>query len=347
MYLGNSPEEIEVRRKLLLMRFFVITGNLIMLPLLIVAVLHQRWQIAAILFAMVSLTVGLVWHAHRNQQARLASQLLSLGLWLFASYLMVTGGFEGTGIYFAFALVVLMIMVAGLRLGTFLGLCYLILMVIVLVSPTSFTADYTPATEIRLLLASTFLVLLCLIAEWIHLQSYAAIKFTVETHRRNSLTDPLTTLVNRAGLERSLSQWTDPRQQAAVALIDIDHFKQINDQYGHATGDQALAAVAKVLRNNLKQDDIVSRWGGEEFVLLFTHLDLETATAVVEKLRLLLDSRTFNLDGQEIALRFSAGVATFTGQAGFDDALKQADERVYQAKRAGRNRVVNGTEESL
>ena len=145
MYLGNSPEEIEVRRKLLLMRFFVITGNLIMLPLLVVAVLHQRWQIAVILFAMISLTVGLVWHAHRNQQARLASQLLSFGLWLFASYLMVTGGFEGTGIYFAFALVVLMIMIAGLRLGAFLGISYLILMTAVLISPSSFTAGYSPS----------------------------------------------------------------------------------------------------------------------------------------------------------------------------------------------------------
>ena len=341
MFLGNTPEEIELQRKLLLMRFFVITGNLVMAPMLVVSVQHGRWQNAIILAVMIALTVYLVLRAHRHQQTRQVSRVLSLLLWVFTAYLMISGGYAGTGIYFAFGLLVLMIMLAGLRFGAVLGISYLLLMVAVQVLQPDFAYQYPVSSQVRLLIASAFLVLLLLIAEWIHLQSYVAIKLTVEKHQRNSLTDPLTTLVNRAGLERSLSLWTDPYQPAAVALIDIDHFKQINDQYGHAIGDKALATVAKVLRNNLKQNDIVCRWGGEEFVVIFEQLNLQQAAEVVDQLRELLADRTFNLEGEELKLHFSAGVATFAGSKGFTGALQQADARVYQAKRAGRDRVIS------
>jgi len=341
LFLGNTPEEIELQRKLLLMRFFVITGNLVMTPMLVVSLQHSRWQNAAILAVMIALTTVLVLRAHGRQQSRHLSRFLSFSLWGFTTYLTITGGYAGTGIYFAFGLLVLMIMLAGLRFGAVLGGSYLVVLVTVQVLQPDFAYHYPVSSQVRLLIASTFIVLLLLISEWIHLQSYVAIKLTVEKHHRNSLTDPLTTLVNRAGLERSLSLWTDPYQPASVALIDIDHFKQINDQYGHAIGDMALATVAKVLRNNLKQNDIVCRWGGEEFVVIFEQLSLQQAAEVVDQLRELLTERTFSLDGEEIKLRFSAGVATFAGNHGFAGALQQADARVYQAKRAGRNQVIS------
>ncbi|WP_157954436.1 GGDEF domain-containing protein [Saccharospirillum mangrovi] len=341
---GKTPEEIELQRKLLLMRFFIIAGNLVMVPFLIVSVLHQRWELATILALMIGATAGLVAGAHQRQQTKLTSQLLSILLWLFNVYLIVTGGHAGTGVYFAFGLVVLMIMIAGLRLGVYLGVSFLVVAAAAQFFHPQFAYHYPQDGRVRLIIALAFLVALSLISEWIHLQSYRAIKFTVETHRQNSLTDPLTRLVNRAGLERSLEQWHDPRQQASVALIDIDHFKQINDHYGHAIGDQALATVAKVLRNNLKQSDIVCRWGGEEFVLIFEKLSLARAADVVDQLRELLADRTINLDGQELTLQFSAGVAEFTGSAGFAAALQLADARVYQAKRSGRNRVVSQDE---
>lgn len=341
MHLGNTPEEIELRRQLLLMRFFVITGNLVMVPLFFVSVIHQRWSAAIILALMILVTLTLVIKAHLSQRTLLVSRLLSISLWVFTSYLMISGGYAGTGIYFAFSLLVLMIMLAGLRFGAVLGLGYLAAMIIIQALQPDFAYQYPISSQVRLQLATAFLVLLLLIAEWIHLQSYVAIKLTVEKHQRNSLTDPLTALVNRAGLESSLEGWTDPQQQAAVALIDIDHFKQINDQYGHATGDKALATLAKVLRNNVKQNDIVCRWGGEEFVVVFEQLTLAQATEIVDQLRELLAERTFSLDDQQLQLQFSAGVAEFKGEHGFSAALRQADSRVYIAKRAGRNRVVS------
>lgn len=340
MQLGSTPEEIELQRKLLLMRFFAVAGNLVMIPLMVMSFYLRRWEAAIILAVVIaSLTTAIV-VAHRQQKTGPASLFVATGLWLFSSYLTITGGVNGTGVYFSFSLVVLMIMMAGLRVGLTLGLGYCTVVFLSFGLAPSFAYDYPGGTEVRIGASTVFIVLLTLVAEWIHLQSYSAIKFTAETHRRNSLTDPLTTLVNRAGLERTLRHWSHPRQPAVVALIDIDHFKSINDRFGHDVGDKVLSAFAKVLRNNLKQDDVVCRWGGEEFIILFTDVSERKAAFVVESLRELVDARTFSFGEQEIRLQFSAGVAAFEGEQGFHEGLQRADQRVYQAKRAGRNQVI-------
>lgn len=342
MHLGNTPEEIELQRKLLLMRFFAIAGNLVMVPLMVLSLAQQRWEAGIILIVVIVLITAVIIDAHRRQKTDTASALVASGLWLFSLYLGLTGGFDGTGIYFAFSLVVLMIMIAGLRLGAALALGYALVLILGFILEPGFLHAYPDDTRPRIAASMVFILLLTVVAEWIHLQSYAAIRFTAETHRRNSLTDSLTTLVNRAGLERRLGQWTDPRQPAVVALIDIDHFKAINDDHGHDVGDKVLSTFAKVMRNNLKQEDTVCRWGGEEFILLFENTTEQQATSVVDELRELMAGRTFSFDGKELGLTFSAGIAVFEGERGFADALKQADARVYEAKRAGRDRVVGG-----
>jgi len=340
VHLGNTPEEIELQRKLLLMRFFAVAGNLVMVPLLGVSLFFQRWEAAIILAMVIVIITSAILHAHRNQRTGPASVFVATGLWLFSSYLTVTGGVNGTGVYFSFSLVVLMIMMAGLRTGLTLGLGYCAVVFLSFGLDAGFTYDYPQGTRVRIGASTAFIVLLTLVAEWIHLQSYSAIKFTAETHRRNSLTDSLTTLVNRAGLERTLSKWRNSRQPAVVVLIDIDHFKAINDRYGHDIGDKVLSAFAKVLRNNLKQDDVVCRWGGEEFIILFSDVSERKAAEVMDSLRELVDGRTFTFGDEEVRVQFSAGVAAFEGEQGFHEGLKRADQRVYQAKRAGRNRVV-------
>lgn len=340
MHLGKTPEEIELQRKLLLMRFFAVAGNLVMVPLMVISVFAHRWEAAFILLLVVIGVTSVIVLAHKRQRAAPAGRAVAVVLWVFSLYLTITGGVDGTGVYFSFSLVVLMIMVAGMKTGFMLGVSYCVLTFAAFTWNPSFAYPYEEGTRVRIGASTAFIVLLTLVAEWIHLQSYAAIKFTAETHRRNSLTDPLTTLVNRAGLERGLKQWSNPRQQAVVALLDIDHFKNINDEFGHDIGDKVLLAFAKVLRNNVKQEDLVCRWGGEEFVILFENVSERQAAEVVDSLRDLVASRTFSFGEQEIKVRFSAGVAEFEGEAGFHEGLKRADQRVYHAKRSGRNQVV-------
>ncbi|GAB6049769.1 hypothetical protein JCM16106_06130 [Hydrogenophilus islandicus] len=156
--------------------------------------------------------------------------------------------------------------------------------------------------------------------------------------------DALTGLLNRHGWERAL-----PREQArlqrngttaAVALIDLDHFKQINDRYGHDVGDQVLSALGALLTQNLRPTDLIARWGGEEILVLFPETDLDSALAVLERLRNQWQRQRWETpEGPLEGVTFSAGVALWNGETPFADVLRAADQALYHAKRSGRNRI--------
>ncbi len=157
-------------------------------------------------------------------------------------------------------------------------------------------------------------------------------------------TDYLTGLPNRrtlaaAGEERIRSAGA-LRHQLAVAVIDIDHFKSINDRFGHDVGDAALKHVAARVDAACRGSDICGRQGGEEFVALFQNVDATKALAAAERLRTLVEAAPFNAEGTELTITVSVGVALLrTDDRRLDDALRRADQALYQAKASGRNRV--------
>jgi len=128
-----------------------------------------------------------------------------------------------------------------------------------------------------------------------------------------------------------------------VALLDLDHFKAVNDSYGHLVGDQVLARVAAVLKKATRQGDIVGRFGGEEFVAFLPGAGLAAVTRFAERVRSALESARIQVDGDiSLTMTVSAGVAAIpTCADSLNEALRVADDRLYAAKRAGRNRVVS------
>lgn len=155
--------------------------------------------------------------------------------------------------------------------------------------------------------------------------------------------DALTGLPNRrATTERLAQEWAECRRGKApfaVLMLDIDHFKRINDSWGHATGDEVLRQVAGVLRQGLRQTDVGGRVGGEEFMVLLPMTNLQQAVGVAEKLRALVASTPVPPVG---AVTISIGVATVHGDdADEDDVVRRADACLYQAKAGGRNRVAS------
>ncbi|MFV9504356.1 MAG: diguanylate cyclase [Oscillochloridaceae bacterium umkhey_bin13] len=163
--------------------------------------------------------------------------------------------------------------------------------------------------------------------------------------RYHATHDALTGLLNRRGLEqqaaRVLGRAERSIQPVAVALIDLDHFKQINDQHGHAVGDQALAHLAAELRDAVRPYDLLGRWGGEEFLLILPGVPSDLACSVAERLRAHIAATPLVLDAeQRLHLRVSIGVAICPGPLlSLDRLLITADEALYAAKAAGRNRV--------
>jgi diguanylate cyclase (GGDEF)-like protein len=155
--------------------------------------------------------------------------------------------------------------------------------------------------------------------------------------------DPLTGLDNRRSfLEKALPAWsTAQRNQRDLSaiLLDLDHFKSINDQHGHAMGDQALMATARVLADSAREGDIVSRWGGEEFLLLLPETRLEAALIMAERLQKRIAAIQLQSREGEIRMTASFGVAQKDLHENLDSLIADADRHLYRAKAGGRNRI--------
>lgn len=160
---------------------------------------------------------------------------------------------------------------------------------------------------------------------------------------RQMTTDSLTHILNRRGLdaagESEVARYLRERREFAVALMDIDHFKRLNDTFGHAAGDTVLCEVADIVRNLVRRTDVVGRLGGEEFVLLFPATPLAGAAALVEQLRTTLHHHAFQLGGEEVTVTASFGVASSANRhdISWQLLLGEADQALYTAKHDGRN----------
>ncbi|HEY1215106.1 MAG TPA: diguanylate cyclase [Bryobacteraceae bacterium] len=165
-----------------------------------------------------------------------------------------------------------------------------------------------------------------------------------EELRERANKDLLTMLPNRAAIDDVLEQeFARCRRDACtvgIILLDIDHFKKINDTYGHFAGDAVLRETAANLRSNIRTYDQVGRYGGEEFLIVLPHCDMEQATLQAERLRSMLQSRSTMIEGVELRVTASFGVTISDGQTGTPDLfVRVADEALYKAKAEGRNRV--------
>ncbi|MBV4479200.1 GGDEF domain-containing protein [Pseudomonas khavaziana] len=165
----------------------------------------------------------------------------------------------------------------------------------------------------------------------------------LEVQRQKALIDPLTGLPNRAAwserLDYEVNAWHQRGNSLSLAMLDLDHFKRINDGYGHLAGDKVLKIIANVLSKRLRPADFIARFGGEEFVLLMPDSTLADALAVGEGLRGAIAACPFHFKGEPVTITVSMGVAQFQPGERSDLALKRADEALYKAKAAGRNQV--------
>src|SRR6185295_5776984 len=200
---------------------------------------------------------------------------------------------------------------------------------------------------------------------WLELLSLEALLFTISIafillamakerteyrHRAAARTDPLTGIANRRGfmeqtaLARRTAAGTQP---TAVLLFDLDHFKTINDQYGHAVGDRTLQMFADIAKAHIGAAGTVGRWGGDEFVAMLPNTSREIAATVAERIQVALEKAAADIDGRLVGATVSTGMA-FSSQGAFElpAMLLQADQALYRAKADGRNRLAIATPET-
>ncbi len=168
----------------------------------------------------------------------------------------------------------------------------------------------------------------------------------LKDEQRLSTLDALTQIPNRLAYEsridEEMKRWLRFKQPTCVAVWDIDHFKRINDTYGHRAGDRVLRVVAECLAGRVRSTDFIARYGGEEFVGIFPGTTLESALRVMEELRVAISKLGFHFRGSPISLTASSGITALLPGDSAGAAFDRADKALYQAKERGRNCCVSG-----
>lgn len=165
----------------------------------------------------------------------------------------------------------------------------------------------------------------------------------IDVHYKNSITDSLTKLFNRRHfMEQAsvmISSANRHRFPMSIILCDIDQFKQVNDSHGHNVGDKVIVAFAHVLQNEAREEDVVARFGGEEFIVLLPQTDAQGAVILAERMRQAAENLVIPTDNVVLNFTVSFGVATFDSSINIEENIKHADEALYLAKQVGRNKV--------
>lgn len=184
----------------------------------------------------------------------------------------------------------------------------------------------------------------CLLIAGISYTHSLAIKAAEDTLLQLASTDTLTGLLNRRRMtelaDREQIRYQRQRVPVSVLLCDIDHFKHINDHFGHAAGDHVLQVIANLFLSTVREYDCVARWGGEEFMVLLPETGWQTAQQIAERLRTAAAQVQILFEEQTIAISITVGVAQVNNSENWHAAVARADEALYQGKTEGRNRVV-------
>jgi len=269
---------------------------------------------------------------------------LAAASYLLGCLLVFTGGAGGTGLYWSYPLLSITLFTTRVRIG-------LPLFVLFIVGTTAswywqlpwVKYHYSELEQIRYLTSMSLLGLLCLSREYTVDQSMMQMDSMRQALHSAANTDTLTGLFNRRFIyENHIHHGhfcPEIEANSAVLLGDIDNFKQVNDTYGHGAGDMVLKMIAEMLTQATRSDDILARWGGEEFLIILPDVTEEVAIKRAQQFVDTIASQTLYLDSGELKVTMSIGVAHSEPGKLAEDVLKEADDKLYQAKSSGRNQI--------
>lgn len=266
--------------------------------------------------------------------------------WLFALFLLALvyhGGYQQTALFWVFPAPPILYGLLGPRLGSGLNAIVWLCCAALLFGPEIGQTHYGDAESSRFLAALFGLILACGIKEHFRAISHQSMDLLQRSKEQLANTDALTGLANRRFFQDVLPLYLEQQPERffplCVIAIDIDHFKHINDSFGHSSGDATLQQIATLLRQKLRQQDIAVRLGGEEFLLVLPRTRLEDATLVANKLRQVIAQQRLLPNQPELVITSSFGVAYINTLADLDEGVRRADALLYQAKAEGRNQV--------
>ncbi|WP_193174117.1 GGDEF domain-containing protein [Oricola nitratireducens] len=203
---------------------------------------------------------------------------------------------------------------------------------------------FSDRLALDLLLTALITIIVAFPIAWLFLDQHVKVERLARELRIASQTDSLTRLANRrefmASVGAALSASDEPAGAGAVLFIDADHFKRINDTYGHGVGDEVLINLGEAIMDSIRLQDVAARIGGEEFAVFLRLADLDMAQRVAERIRVLTHKISESMDLGDIGITVSIGIARHRKGQTLDDVLRTADRSLYVAKETGRDRIV-------
>ena len=336
----SNDHNLEEVRKTQVFNLFTIIGILFLLPLGINAIIKNLYTLGFVLLGVAFFIYMNYIFLKITHNTKVSSYSISLFLFFFMTYMIYDGGVANTGPLWIYPLPIIFMFILGFRKGLFFIIVFITFNALILFFPneSGLNAVYTNDFKLRMLLSLMLITFFASGYEYLREKSFVDMKALKKEVEDLSRQDPLTGLYNRRVYQNDLS--TLKGSMGAILICDIDNFKNINDLYGHAVGDNVLVKIAECIRKNIRKEDLAIRWGGEEFFIYLNNSTLENAYIISEKLRKSIASLSiYHSDNIAINTTMSIGVSIIDGTLTFDEAIRNADCAMYRAKKAGRNRT--------
>ncbi|MCJ8311845.1 MAG: GGDEF domain-containing protein [Saccharospirillaceae bacterium] len=346
----NQSEHPEVIKQAIVTKSSSTIGYLITFILAVLALFDQHWIHASVLFITSFLFFSAYW-LHKIKKIKspyvISENIMISTLMILMLYLIYCGGVANTGPLWIYIIPPVTLFFSGLQRGLITLAIFSLSVCLMLFYPDDILLGTTYSFEFKSRLIYSFFTVTCLFVayEYIREKSYNDLELLKQKFEQQAKHDMLSGLLNRRGMIENIRYEfkRNHRAQSDLSLImcDIDKFKRINDEYGHEKGDKVIKTVARLFENNLREQDTLSRWGGEEFLFLLPMTDIRQATIVAEKLRKKIEMTTFKQDGSEFRITVSMGLYQYHKEDKINDMINQADNNLYKAKEQGRNCCVS------
>jgi diguanylate cyclase (GGDEF)-like protein len=334
----NDAEEI---RKIYLINIFSLIAFMFAFPLGINAYMNENYLLSAILvFVSFILIINYFYFRYSNNKIG-ASYIISALLFLLFLYLLYTGGADNTGALWVYPLPLVMMFLLGIRLGLlFVSIFFILAIYILFILDVSI---YTDTFKLRFIFSLFVVTFLASVYEYLRESTFEKISLLSHKLEELSQKDYLTQVYNRRGIDKEINNickyYKTEKKNFSLLICDIDDFKKINDGFGHDAGDEVLKKVALEIGNIIRKEDLIARWGGEEFLVLLPNSTIDDAYEVGEKIRKSIENTSFQYAEHNISMTVSIGIAAKEDTLPISDIIRKADTHMYTAKKEGRNTV--------
>jgi len=324
---------------------FSLVGMFITSVMGIVELFNDKMMLASILF-LASFVYFIGYFAcTKLKNLALSSAIILYSLYLLMFYLVYSGGVEQTGPLWIFMVAPVSVFIHGLKRGLFDIAVFVTTISIIMFIPIDIMAHAQYSTEFKFRLIYSFLTVTFLSALYEHSRekSYQQTVELSKKYQQLANIDPLTQLSNRRDalgiLKLEQARMKRNNEPLSVILCDIDFFKIINDQYGHNAGDAVLVELAKLFSKSIREQDNVSRWGGEEFLFILPQTTAKNAYIIAEKIQEKIHAFLVHFEDEKIQITVSMGIEQLNRDKSIDEVVNSADKYLYQAKNSGRDQI--------